>query len=97
MKYKFFSIPVRGAEADQQALNPFRGQHKVVSVERHLVPCGLEAFWAAGKARVDAALDQTIIPSAGPRRRKANAPRQAGRPNAERLPGRRLYRTDGWH
>ena len=46
MKYHFFTIAAQTPEPDQEALNQFCGQHRVVSVEKQFVAQGLDSFWS---------------------------------------------------
>jgi superfamily II DNA helicase RecQ len=53
LKYRFFHIPaVDPAETD--ALNRFLAQHRILSVERHLVTDGQSSYWALAVVYVDA-------------------------------------------
>ena len=46
MAYRFFTIPIRSAEAAQAELNGFLRGHRVLSVERRWVDQGESSFWA---------------------------------------------------
>jgi hypothetical protein len=45
MAYRFFTIPLRSAEAAQAELNGFLRSHRVVGVERRWVDQGESSFW----------------------------------------------------
>lgn len=46
MAYRFFTIPVRSAEAAESVLNGFLRSHRVLSVERRWVDQGENSFWS---------------------------------------------------
>ncbi|MEE9350678.1 MAG: HRDC domain-containing protein [Thiotrichaceae bacterium] len=46
MKYRFFTIPVLSPELEQQALNQFCMQQRIVSVDREFVSQGDQSTWA---------------------------------------------------
>jgi hypothetical protein len=54
VKYRFFHIPTREADAETEALNRVLGQHRILSVERHLVADGQNSFWALSVVCADA-------------------------------------------
>jgi superfamily II DNA helicase RecQ len=45
MPLKFFHIPSRDPALMEAELNAFLARHRVVTVERRFVECGLESFW----------------------------------------------------
>lgn len=46
MKYRFFTVRAQSPDLDQEALNAFCAQRRVVAVEKHLVADGGASFWA---------------------------------------------------
>jgi superfamily II DNA helicase RecQ len=46
MALKFFHIRTRDAEAMESELNSFLSRHRIVTIERRFVDCGLDSFWA---------------------------------------------------
>ena len=46
MALKFFHIRTRDAEAMEAELNSFLSRHRIVTIERRFVDCGLDSFWA---------------------------------------------------
>lgn len=46
MALKFFHIGTRDAEAMEAELNSFLSRHRIVTIERRFVDCGLDSFWA---------------------------------------------------
>jgi hypothetical protein len=46
MKYQFFQIPALEPTARAEELNRLLGQHRILSVDRHLVADGGRSFWA---------------------------------------------------
>lgn len=55
MKYRFFSVRAQAADADQEALNAFCAQCRVIAVEKHLVADGGASFWAVCVSYLDGA------------------------------------------
>jgi len=46
MRFHFVTIPIFDSGTVEAELNQFLGSHRVVSVERHLVPDGARTVWA---------------------------------------------------
>ena len=46
MPLRFFAVPARDSSGFEQELNGFLAQHKVVSIDRHLIDQGVNSFWA---------------------------------------------------
>ncbi len=40
MRFRFFTVPVRGAEGAAQELNQFLAGHRILAIDRHLVADG---------------------------------------------------------
>ena len=53
MLYKFLTIPACDSASGQGEINAFCASHKIVSVEKHFVPVGVESFWAFCISYVD--------------------------------------------
>ena len=45
MKLRFFTVVAMSPEADQDSLNAFLANHRVVTVDKELVQQGVESFW----------------------------------------------------
>lgn len=45
MKLHFFTVVAMSPEADQDSLNAFLANHRVVTVDKELVQQGVESFW----------------------------------------------------
>ena len=69
MKLEFFSIPILNPTAEQQRLNAFLAQHRVINIDRHLVTEHGHAVWALcvtyldGPTMLDATQDARQQPS----------------------------------
>ncbi len=72
MKYEFMSIPVVDSASGQDALNKFVGQHRVVEVQRHLVPQPGGAIWAICVTYVDGEEPLAVNTTAPERRSKVD-------------------------
>lgn len=46
MKLRFFAIPATAPDAVQEEVNQFCATHRVVSLEKHLIPDGDRSYWA---------------------------------------------------
>ena len=46
MKHKFFVISALNPEPDEQALNQFCSQHRIVNVEKAFVANGERSYWS---------------------------------------------------
>ena len=46
MPLRFFAVPVHDSSGFEQELNGFLAQHKVVSIDRHLIDQGVNSFCA---------------------------------------------------
>lgn len=46
MKFRFFTVPAQNPATEQDELNAFCAQHRVVAVEKQFVPNGGASFWA---------------------------------------------------
>ena len=46
MKHKFFVISALNSESDEQSLNQFCSQHRVVNVEKAFVAHGERSYWS---------------------------------------------------
>ena len=46
MKLRFFTVSAMDAQADQDSLNAFLANHRVVTLDKELVQRGAESFWA---------------------------------------------------
>lgn len=55
MRLHFVSVPVLASAASEDELNKFLGSHRVVAVDRQLVPDGSRSAWAVCVAYVDGA------------------------------------------
>ncbi len=53
MKYQFFQIPALEPTARAEELNRLLGQHRILSVDRHLVADGGRSFWAVAVCYAD--------------------------------------------
>ncbi len=54
MNYRFFHIPAREPDAETAVMNRFFAQHRILSVERHLVVDAQQSFWAISVTYADA-------------------------------------------
>ena len=52
MQYKFFMIPVAGAQSAEHELNDFLRAHRILQVERHFC-ADANGYWAVGVEYVD--------------------------------------------
>ena len=46
MKYRFFSVPASMPAEEEDAVNRFCAEHRVVSVDKHLIQAGERSYWA---------------------------------------------------
>ena len=46
MKYRFFSVPASMPAEEEEAVNRFCAEHRVVSVDKHLIQAGERSYWA---------------------------------------------------
>jgi len=46
MKYQFFTVPVIGSKNEQESLNRFCTQHRIVEIEKQLIMQGNQYIWA---------------------------------------------------
>lgn len=60
MRFHFVTVPIFDCDSVEAELNQFLGSHRVVSVERHLVPDGARSVWAICVAYAD-----TVSPMKG--------------------------------
>jgi len=46
MQFRFFTVPVLGGEAASDELNRFLNGHRILAIDRHLVPDAANSAWA---------------------------------------------------
>lgn len=69
MRLHFVTIPIHGGGAAEGELNSFLGSHRVVAVDRHLVPDGMRSTWAICVAYVDGSPDAPAPDVSDPKKR----------------------------
>ena len=68
MRFHFASIAVEDSGEAERELNTFLATHRVLGVERHLVPDGPRSRWAICVTYTDAPAAPTARPAPGARR-----------------------------
>jgi len=67
MKLKIFSIPARGDERLESALNEFLAKHAIVQIDRQLIQSGISSFWT-----ICVGYDEVRTSTAGSKRQKVD-------------------------
>jgi superfamily II DNA helicase RecQ len=54
MKLRFFTVPVWGEGTEEETLNQFLAQHRILNIEKHMVQNGAASVWTVGVSYAEA-------------------------------------------